>query len=145
MATVKVKVFYGPNYERCKVISIDRDALTAMAFFSFSKKVRGTVGYENSSMRIQYRDDEQTFVTMNTDEYFEDALRCICPVMSYENLYRLCIRVDDSLTPTFPAKKKQCAAKTESTTTISSKKKLDFALPANEFSPRRQVYYAGKT
>ena len=73
MATVKVKIFYGPNYDRCKVINFSREAFTAMTFIKFSNEVRQTVGYENSS-RIQYRDDEETFVTINTDEDFEDAV-----------------------------------------------------------------------
>ena len=61
-------------------------------------------------MRTQYKDDEQTFVTMTCDEDFEDALRCVEPTPNYEDAYRLTIRIDDSLTPTLksPAKKKPC-------------------------------------
>ncbi len=76
MATVKVKVFYGPSYDRCKVISLNREVMAKMTFETFSNRVRQNVGYENSS-RIQYRDDEETFITMNSDDDFVDALRCI--------------------------------------------------------------------
>ena len=155
MATVKVKIFYGPNYDRCKVINFSREAFTAMTFIKFSNEVRQTVGYENSS-RIQYRDDEETFVTMNTDEDFEDAVRCICPVMNSDNIYRLCIRVDDSVTPKNTAiKAKQSVGTTSdsdshstsssscsSSTSVSRKRKLDFispcksvSMPAKSFSP----------
>lgn len=118
------------------------------------------MGYENSS-RVQYRDDEETFVTMNTDEDFEDAVRCICPVMNSENIYRLCIRVDDSVAPkTTAIKAKQSVATTSdsdshstsshstssssssSSTSVSRKRKLDFTFPskseskpAKSFSP----------
>ncbi|CAB3999754.1 hypothetical protein AC249_AIPGENE7676 [Paramuricea clavata] len=119
MATVKVKIFYGPNYDRCKVVNFIRETFTAMMFKKFSSEVRQTMGYENSS-RIQYRDDEQTFVTMNSDEDFEDAVRCICPVMNSENIYRLCIRVDDSMTPKTTATKQSVATTLDSHSTVST-------------------------
>ena len=126
-----------------------------MTFKKFSNEVQQTVGYENSS-RIQYRDDEETFVTMNTDEDFEDAVRCICPVMNSDNIYRLCIGVDDSETPkTTAIKAKQSVGTTShsdshstlssscsSSTSVSRKRKLDFisscksvSMPAKSFSP----------
>ena len=127
MAIVKIKVFYGPEYARCKNISIDRNDLTQMAFISFSNKIMEVICQESSSMRIQYEDDEQTFVTMTSDEDFEDALRCVEPIQNYDDVYRLSIRVNDLLTPKLksPAKKKQCikgelstSAESENTTTI---------------------------
>ena len=156
MATVKVKIFYSPNYDRCKVASFTRDDLTSMTFKQFSNEVRQTVGYENSS-RIQYRDDESTFVTMNTNEDFEDAVRCICPVMNSENIYRLCIRVDDSVTPkTTETKAKQSVATTTSNSqsTLSStssssvstrKRKLDFPLCSKSESKPAKSYPQAET
>ena len=80
-------------------------------------------------MRIQYKDDEQTFVTMTCDEDFEDALRCVEPIPNYEDAYRLTIRIDDSLTPTLksPAKKKPCITIRDelSTKTTSAKAKSE--------------------
>ena len=110
MTIVKIKVFYGSKYTRCKNISIDRNELTQMTFIMFSCKVKQILCQEKSSMRIQYKDDEQTFVTMTCNEDFEDALRCVEPIPSYDGAYRLTIKIDDSLTPTLksPAKKKPC-------------------------------------
>ena len=69
----------------------------------------------------------------------EDALRCITPIKNHENIYRLRIRVDDSLTLKSPAKKKQCpaSANVETKTTLTtrtntaSKRKLDFPSVSN--------------
>ena len=89
-----------------------RGLFTAMTFKKFSNEVRQTARYKNLS-RIQGRDDEDTFVTMNTDEAFEDAVGCICPVVNSKNIYKLCIRVDDSVTPkTTAIKAKQSVATT---------------------------------
>ena len=48
---------------------------------------------------------------MSTEDDFEDALRCITQIKHHENIFRLSIRVDDSLTPKSLAKKKQCIVK----------------------------------
>ena len=61
---------------------------------------------ENSSMRIQYKDNEDMYVTMSNDDDFEDALCCITPIKNHKNIYRLSIIVDDLLTPKSLAKKK---------------------------------------
>ena len=78
-------------------------------------------------MRIQYKDDEQTLVTMTCNKDFEDALRCVEPIPNYDDAYRLTIRIDDSLTPTrkSPAKKKPCIIIKDglSTKTTSAKAK----------------------
>ena len=110
MTIVKIKVFYGSEYTRCKYISIDRNELTPMTFIMFSCKVKQILCQQSSSMQIQYKDDEQTFVAMTCNEDFEDALRCVEPIPNYDDAYRLTIRIDDSLTPTLksPAKKKPC-------------------------------------
>ena len=65
---------------------------------------------EISSMRIHYKDDEQTFVTMICDEDFKVERRCVEPVQNYDDTYRLNIRINNSLTPTLksPPKKKSC-------------------------------------
>ena len=51
-----------------------------MTFIMFSCKVKQILCQESSSMRIQNKDDVQTFVTMTCNEDFEDALRCVEPI-----------------------------------------------------------------
>ena len=80
--------------------------LCSINFIAFSK--REIACHESSSIRIQYKDDKNMNVTMSNDNDFEDALRCITPIKNHENIYRLSITVDNSLTPKSPAKKKQC-------------------------------------
>ena len=101
-----------------------------MNFSAFSKRVREIACDEKSSMRIQYKDDEGTYVTMSTDDDYKDALRCITPIKNHDNIYRLSIKVDDSLTPHPPSKKKQC---TTSTTRLNTprRRKLDFPVVSN--------------
>ena len=124
--------------------------MAKMTFETFSNRVRQNVGYENSS-RIQYRDDEETFITMNSDDDFEDARRCICPVMNYDNLYRLCIRVDDSVTPKSPAKKKHCVAEKHAESSddgnncVASRRKLNFTLSAKMDSEPVKLYSEAET
>ena len=121
------------------LLNFDRDMLCSMKFIAFSKRVREIACDENSSIRIQYKDDEDTYVTMSNDDDFEDALRCITPIKNHENIYRLSIRVDDSLTPKSPAKKKQCTGsanvdtKTTSATrtNTASRRKLEFPSVSN--------------
>ena len=45
-----------------------------MNFCAISKRVREIAWNESSSMRIQYKDDEDTYVTMSTDDDFKGAL-----------------------------------------------------------------------
>ena len=103
-----------------------------MKFVSFSKRLCEIMCDESSSMRIQYKDDEDTYITMSNKDDFEDALRCITQIKHHENIFRLSIRVDDSLTPKSSAKKKQYMAKDEDKptppprTSTASKRKLIF-------------------
>ena len=52
-----------------------------------------------SNIRIQYRDDENTFVNLTCQDDLMDAYRCLRPVQNSEDLYRLCLRVHGSATP----------------------------------------------
>ena len=46
-------------------------------------------GKTPGDVRIQYRDDEDTFVNLSCDEDLIDACRCLRPVNNSEDLYRL--------------------------------------------------------
>ena len=141
MTIVKIKVFCGSEYTRGKNISIDRNELTQMTFIMFSCRVKQILCQESSSMRIQYKDDEQTFVTMTCNEDFEDALRCVEPIPNYDDAYRLTIRIDYSLTPTLksPTKKKPCIVIKDglSTKTTSAKAKSEDPNFPNSESKKR--------
>ena len=50
-------------------------------------------------VRIQYRDDKDTFVNLSCDEDLIDACRCLRPVDNSEDLYRLSVRVHATPTP----------------------------------------------
>jgi hypothetical protein len=56
---------------------------------------------DSSNLRIQYRDDESTFVTVSNQTDVQDVIRCCKTVANVgdNNIVRLCVRVDDSVTP----------------------------------------------
>ena len=56
-------------------------------------------GKSPSDVRMQYRDDENTFVHLISDDDLMDACRYLQPVQNYDELYRLCLRVHGSATP----------------------------------------------
>ena len=64
------------------------------------KNRRGIFGRKTPrDVRIQYKDDEDTFVNLNCDEDLVDAFRCLRPVDNSEELYRLSVRVHATATP----------------------------------------------
>ena len=99
---MQVKILYGRDYDRCKTSSISANSLKDLDLAMLSDIVWDTVGSyyrdgrDAKSLRIQYRDNEGTFVTI-TDE---NAVRSCKPVLQgdYE-MVRLCLRVDDAWTP----------------------------------------------
>ena len=104
--SVQVKILYGRDYDRCKTSSILTNSLKDLDLAMLSKIVWDTVGSyyrdgrDAKSLRIQYRDDEGTFVTVTDENDVRDAVRSCKPVLQgdYE-VVRLCLRVDDAWTP----------------------------------------------
>ena len=72
------------NKERCEVLK------TIGAFLE---------GKTPRDVRIQYRDDEDTFVNLSCDEDLIDACRCLWLVDNSEELYRLSVRVHATAPP----------------------------------------------
>ena len=104
--SVQVKILYGRDYDRCKTSSISANSLQDLDLAILSEIVWDTVGsyYRDwrdvKSLRIQYRDDEGTFVTVTDENDVQDAVRSCKSVNQgeYETV-RLCFRVDDDWTP----------------------------------------------
>ena len=101
--TAQVKILYGHEYERCKTTTIPIDELNAINLCKLENIVENIVGsfYNGSRIRIQYRDDEGTFVTVSDENDVKDAVRAATPVPNTGEfkLIRLCLRVDDVVTP----------------------------------------------
>ena len=104
--SVQVKILYGRDYDRCKTSSISANSLKDLDLAMLSDIVWDTVGSyyrdgrDAKSLRMQYRDDEGTFVTITDENDVQDAVRSCKPVLQgdYE-MVRLCLRVDDAWTP----------------------------------------------
>ena len=103
---MQVKILYGRDYDRCKTSSISANSLKDLDLAMLSDIVWDTVGSyyrdggDAKSLRMQYRDDEGTFVTITNENDVQDAVRSSKPVLQgdYE-MVRLCLRVDDAWTP----------------------------------------------
>ena len=104
MSSVQFKIFYGDNFERCKMHRMKKERFELITYQEFACEVLKTVGafLEGKTprdVRIQYKDDEDTFVNLNCDEDLVDAFRCLRPVDNSEELYRLSVRVHATATP----------------------------------------------
>jgi len=90
---VQLKILYGGD--RCKVQTVDKKGLYYLSFEDFEAVVRKTVGGfmagAESNARIQYRDDEGTFVTMKNDFDLKDAIRCVVPVYQIQRKCSECV------------------------------------------------------
>ena len=74
-------------------------------------------GADSQTVRIQYRDDENTFVTMMDDSDLKDAIRCLTAVPNTDGVFRMCVRVHDEVTP---IGNNRNASKTNTTTPMES-------------------------
>ena len=101
--SVQIKVLYGHNYDRCKKSTVSERTLKELNLERLSEIVRETVGsfYQAAkTLRIQYRDDEGTFVTVTNEQDVQDAINSCQPISQGDvNISRLCLRVDDAFTP----------------------------------------------
>ena len=78
-----------------KFQSLTLEGLESVVFSSVGSYYKGS-----RNLRIQYRDDENTFVTVSNQNDINDAICCSKTVNGGDsNIVLLCIRVDDSLTP----------------------------------------------
>ena len=98
---MQVKILYGRDYDRCKTSSISANSLKDLDLAMLSDIVWVTVGSyyrdggDAKSLRMQYRDDEGTFVTITNENDVQDAVRSSKPVLQgdYE-MVRLCLRLN---------------------------------------------------
>ena len=103
--SVQIKVLYGPNYDRCKKSTISERRFKELNLQSLSGVVREIVGtfYEAAkTLRVQYRDDKGTFVTVTNEQDIQDAINSCQPLQVPKgdiNITRICLRVDDACTP----------------------------------------------
>jgi len=96
---VQLKILYA---DRCKKQTVDKEILCHSDFDVFVDLVREIVGSYMSGMktpRLQYRDDEGTFVTMLDKSDLDDALACLSLVPNTEQVFRMCLKVTDQDTP----------------------------------------------
>ena len=134
--SVQIKILYGPEYDRCKTSTMSTESLKKLNLERLYNVVQETVGtyYRDSkTLRIQYRDDEGTFVTITNERDVKDAARS-CKTVPHEEtkIIRLCLRVDDSCTPVGNASiaRRKFAhpspPEKRPRTTVDSRKKLSF-------------------
>ena len=97
-----LKIFYGKNNKKCQNVYIDTSKV--QDFRTLVKVIREKVPYLNfiadTDLRVEYEDDEETFVRLDdTDrDAFFDAQRC-AKVVEGTNSRRLKLRVYESTTP----------------------------------------------
>ena len=125
---VQVKILYGPKYERCKTTVISKEEFLCMTLEELSSMVSEVVGGffqgVKSRLRLQYCDDEGTYITMNDETDVNDAVRSSVPIPREDEVVRVCLKVDKNFTPTnenrdSPPKKRPC--------NLESKRKLKFS------------------
>ena len=97
-----------------------------------SEAVVGFFQGEKSRLRLQYRDDEGTYVTMNDETDVDDAVRSSVPIPQEDEVVRVCLRVDKYFTPTnenrdSPPKKRRC--------NLESKRKPKFSVEKHARPP----------
>ena len=136
MSFVQFKVFYGDNFERCKMHRMKKERFELITYQEFACEVLKTIGAflegkTPKDVRIQYRDDEDTFVNLSCDEDLIDACRCLRPVDNSEDLYRLSVRVHATATPV------QAANVRTERTIVNEPANRRSASPA----PRKQLHF----
>ena len=140
MSTVQFKLLCGDNFERCKMHRMKREVFEFITYNEFACSVLKTIGsfLEGKSprdVRVQYRDDEDTFVNLSCDDDLIDAYRCLRPVDNCENLYRLSVRVSATATPV-----QAVHARTEKTIVNEPAKRRSVSPP-----PRKQLHFTENT
>ena len=77
---IQLKVFYNISFaeDRCKVITTDENQLSNCDDFIqiVREKLECLQFIPDEELRIQYKDDEDTFVNLRFGDSFHDALRC---------------------------------------------------------------------
>ena len=113
---IQLKIIYGPDYERCKTTVVTKEELSSMTLYELSNMVSKVVGGffdGEDKLRLQYRDDEGTYVTMNKPTDISVAAQLSSPIPQNYELLCVYLRVDNYFMPTSqhheaPAKKCQC-------------------------------------
>ena len=84
--------------------SNEKERFQLITYQEFASEVLKTIeafleGKTLRDVRIQNRDDEDTFVHLSCDEDLINACRCLRPVDNSEDLYRLSVRMHATATP----------------------------------------------
>ena len=87
--------------------------MTLYELLNMVSKVVGGFFDGEDKLRVQYRDDEGTYVTMNKQLDISDAAQLSSPIPQNDELLPVCIRVDNDFMPSSQhheahAKKRQC-------------------------------------
>ena len=56
-------------------------------------------GVDSQNARLQYRNVENMFVTMRDESDLQDAMRCSTAVPNSDEIFRMCVRIHDDITP----------------------------------------------
>ncbi len=146
--SVQIKIIYSENFEQCKVHSIGKDELSCLNYEDFFRIIKRTVGVflsgvDKQNVRIQYRDDENTFIMMNDISDLKDALRCLTQVPNTDRVFRLCVRVHDQVTPVTKPLRKSINTTTED---HESSNRFVFDNPDDQCgkSRKRRLYFESR-
>ncbi|KXJ30158.1 hypothetical protein AC249_AIPGENE13198 [Exaiptasia diaphana] len=136
---IQLKVFYSIESERCQVIMAKEESL--LTYEDLLAVIRQHIEcfqfIPNEELRIQYLDDEGTYVNLN-EQSLEDALRCAVTVSTFRRL-KLKISWQPKSTPEMVAAKRRQSALIDNKLTPSnhvssterssqsSRKQLNFA------------------
>ena len=93
---IQLKVFYNISFaeDRSEVITTDKNQLSTYDDLVqiVRKKLECLQFIPDEELRIQYKDDEDTFVNLRLGDSFHDALRC-AQLVSGTTLRRLKIKI----------------------------------------------------
>ena len=142
--SVQIKVLYGHNYERCKKSTVLERLLKELNLESLTKMVGETVGtfYQTAkTLRMQYRNDEGTFVTIANEQDIKDAINsCQLILHGDVNISRLCLRVEDACTPVETQKLPLSPTKKRPRPCEASRRQLSFDDDLDEEEEIRQMF-----
>ena len=95
----KIKVQYGQGFEKNKNWFVPAEELTNVKFEKFRDQVVSVIGavFPREEARIMYRDDENDELFTETDLKY--ASRCADKAANDQEIYRLCVGVEQSSTP----------------------------------------------
>ena len=97
----KIKAQYRQGFEKNKNWFVPAEELANVKLEEFKDQVVGVIGavFPREEARVVYQDDENDFVTLSTETELKYALQCADKAANDQELYRLCVRVEQSSIP----------------------------------------------